>query len=33
VVEELARPRDARSAAFAAFVQAMLASAEFRYLP
>ena len=33
VVEEQARPRDARCAAFAAFVQAMLASAEFRYLP
>ena len=33
VVEELARPRDPRSAAFAAFVQAMLASAEFRYVP
>lgn len=33
VVEELALPRDTRSAAFAAFVQAMLASAEFRYVP
>ena len=32
VVEEVATPRDARSAAFAAFIQALLASAEFRYL-
>jgi len=33
VIEEIVRPRDVRTAAFAAFIQALLASAEFRYLP
>ena len=32
VVEEVVRPRDARTAAWLGFVQALLGSAEFRYL-
>jgi hypothetical protein len=32
VVEEVIRPRDARIAAWASFCQALLGSAEFRYV-
>ena len=32
VVEEVIRPRDARTAAWASFCQALLGSAEFRYV-
>ena len=32
VVEDVVRPRDARAAAWMAFTQALLGSAEFRYV-